>query len=165
RIDWAAGNWARAIDRAHAAREQAPDSRAAGTTLAWMLLSAPDGALQDVRRALAVIRQGSAESDHPNVLEVRAALAAGEGRMRVAKSLALDAARVARDRGATPYAQALEAQANVYQQGRPFRESVESARHRLMKGAWVGLPPRGSANWLTSVGRSTSGALNSAADP
>ena len=165
RIDWAAGRWERAIDRAAAAREQAPDARATGTTLAWMLLSVPDASLQDVRRALAVIRQGIGEADHPAVLEVRALLAAEEGRMQVAMRAALDAASAARERGAVPYAQALETQANGYAQGRRFRESVATARDRVMKGAWIGLPPRGSVNGVRAADRGASRALNSAADP
>jgi tetratricopeptide (TPR) repeat protein len=165
RIDWAAGRWAAAIDQADQARALAPESDMARATLSWMLLASPDAELRDFGRALAVIRQGSGASQHPNVLEVRAALTAGEPHMRAAASMALDAARIARERGALPYARMLEAQARGYEQGRPFRESIETARHRLTKGAWVRLPPRGSVRWAASAGNSTPEAPNSATDP
>jgi tetratricopeptide (TPR) repeat protein len=165
RIEWAAGRWASAIALAREAVVQIPDSPMAATTLAWMLLTAPDPELQKVDEAFTVIRQGVVDTSHPNVLEVRASLAAAQQQMLEAARLASDAARMARERGASSLARALEAQALGYREGRRFRESVDTARLRLTVGAWVRFPPRGSANADTPAGNSASGPANSLGDP
>jgi Flp pilus assembly protein TadD len=156
RMDWAAGRWASAIERARAARARAPNAAAARTTLGWMLVAAPDTALRDTAEALAVIRQGTLGASEINGLEVLAALEAEAGRVVEAERLARSAAAQARRRGAIAYAEALETQALRYARGERAYESKSSAHDRLTKGGWVRLPPRGSPQAPPATGNSAS---------
>ena len=110
-----------------------------------MLVSVSEPELHAPDEALAVIRQGASGFTEAEEFEVLAAALARQGRASEAREAASHAVEAAERRGAIGYADGLRDQVDEYERDGVFVESVDTARLRMVRGAWVPVPPRGGS--------------------
>ncbi len=116
-----AKRWPQALDARQRALELAPNDVQAALELAWLLATAPDAAVRNGERALALAQR--ATSDGARALDVLAACEAELARFDAAAEHARSALALARGGDDRELERAIEARLALYRRAQPFRQA------------------------------------------
>jgi tetratricopeptide (TPR) repeat protein len=125
---WALGKTPRAIAELETSLRQRPEWALAQNNLAWILATAPDPALRDGARALALVEAALvAAPEDADLLDTLAVSQAALGRYDAALATSARAAAAARSQGNEARALEIETHAAAYREQRPYVEAPPAA--------------------------------------